>query len=65
MSQQRFSHHSIIQVNTNTTENLLDWFQTYPINTKNQDQVQFSTSFSLQVLDFIKPFLQNFYPGQI
>src|SRR6185295_10094878 len=65
MSQRRFPYHSIIQVNTNTTENLFDWFQAYPINIQNQNQVQFSTSFSLQVLDFIKPFLQNFYSGRI
>ena len=59
MSQRSFPHHSITQVTTNATENLLDWFQTYPINTKNQNQVQFFTSFSLQVLDFIKLFLQT------
>ncbi|CAG8810715.1 12587_t:CDS:1, partial [Gigaspora margarita] len=56
MSQRRFPHHILIPDST------IDWFQTFPIVKEVENQNQFPTPLGTQVLDFIKPFLQNFYP---
>ncbi|CAG8811394.1 45785_t:CDS:1, partial [Gigaspora margarita] len=57
MTQQRFPHYQL-------SSKTLDWFQAFPINKEAQDQTQFPTPLGIQVLNFIKPFLQNFYPGK-
>ena len=56
MIQQKFPHYK-------SSSDMLDWFQTFPINPEAQDLTQFPTPLGINVLNFIKPFLQNFYPG--
>ena len=41
---------------------LLDWFQCYPIST---DSFTFLSPTSIQTLNLLKPFLKDFYPGSI
>jgi hypothetical protein len=65
MSQRRFPHNSLKHNPTSFINNTLDWFQAFPINTEAEKQTQFPTPLGTQILDFIKPFLLNFYPGRI
>src|ERR1041385_1777144 len=65
MSQRRFPHHLSKHDPTSFTNNTLDWFQAFPINTEAEKQTEFPTPLGTQILDFIKPFLLNFYPGRI
>ncbi|CAG8845983.1 33686_t:CDS:2, partial [Gigaspora margarita] len=64
MSQRRFPHHTSTQDSVDFLGNSLDWFQAFPITKEVENQNQFPTPLGTQVLNFIKPFLQNFYPGQ-
>ena len=64
MSQRRFPHHTLTLNSANSINNAFDWFQAFPITKEAENQTQLLTPLSTQVLNFVKPFLQNFYPGQ-
>src|SRR5689334_7449728 len=65
MSQRRFPHHLSKHDPTSLINNTLDWFQAFTINNEAEKQTEFPTPLGTQILDFIKPFLSNFYPGRI
>src|SRR5690349_6184915 len=65
MSQRRFPHHLSKHDPTSLINNTLDWFQAFLINTEAEKQTEFPTPLGTQILDFIKLFLLNFYPGRI
>src|ERR1700752_4438632 len=56
MITKKFPHHKL-------SSDMLDWFQAFPINPEAQNLTQFPTPLGINILNFIKPFLQNFYPG--
>src|SRR5689334_12605095 len=65
MSQRRFPHHLSKHDPTSLINNTLYWFQAFSINTEAEKQTEFLTPLGTQILDFIKPFLLNFYSGRI